>query len=73
MAFGVPLDRWFREDLRPYLVGAGGVGAAHRIMRRYRLTAVHVATTYARLPLPIARRLAGCRLNFDLPGLMAAE
>jgi glycosyltransferase involved in cell wall biosynthesis len=50
-----------------------GALAALRIMRRHRLTAVHARNHVPAATALIVRRLTGCRLIFDLRGLMADE
>jgi glycosyltransferase involved in cell wall biosynthesis len=51
---------------------AGAVTAA-RIMRRHRLEAVHARNHVPAAMALIARRFRGCKLIFDLRGLMAEE
>src|SRR5215212_10182056 len=72
--------RWhsLRYHKRPSLPATvydvlAGVGAALRIMRRYRLSAVHARNHVPAATALIVRRLTGCRLIFDLRGLMAEE
>lgn len=50
-----------------------GAVAALRIMRRHRLTAIHARNHVPAAMALIVRRLTGCRLIFDLRGLMAEE
>ena len=50
-----------------------GRSAALRIMRRHRLDAVHARNHVPAAMALIVKRLSGCRMIFDLRGLMAEE
>ncbi len=50
-----------------------GAAAATRIVRRHRLEAIHARNHVPLASALIARRLTGCRLIFDIRGLMAEE
>jgi glycosyltransferase involved in cell wall biosynthesis len=50
-----------------------GAAAATRLMRRHRLDAVHARNHVPVACALIVRRLTGCRLIFDIRGLMAEE
>ena len=50
-----------------------GALAAMRIMRRYRLDTIHARNHVPAAMALIAKRLTGCRMIFDLRGLMAEE
>jgi glycosyltransferase involved in cell wall biosynthesis len=50
-----------------------GAVAAIRIMRRHRLTTVHARNHVPAATALIVRRITGCRMIFDLRGLMAEE
>jgi glycosyltransferase involved in cell wall biosynthesis len=72
--------RWhsLRYHKRPSLPATiydalAGALAAVRIMRHHRLTAVHARNHVPAATALIVRRLTGCRLIFDLRGLMAEE
>ena len=50
-----------------------GVVAALRIMRRHRLAAIHARNHVPAAMALMVRRISGCRMIFDLRGLMAEE
>ncbi len=50
-----------------------GAAAAARIVRRHRLEAIHARNHVPLATALIVRRLTGCRLIFDIRGLMADE
>jgi hypothetical protein len=50
-----------------------GAAAAARIVRRHRLEAIHARNHVPLATALMVRRLAGCRLIFDIRGLMADE
>jgi glycosyltransferase involved in cell wall biosynthesis len=50
-----------------------GACAAMRIMRRHRLTAIHARNHVPAAMALIVKRVTGCRMIFDLRGLMAEE
>jgi glycosyltransferase involved in cell wall biosynthesis len=50
-----------------------GALVALRLMRRYRLDAIHARSHVPAATALIARRLSGCRLIFDIRGLLADE
>lgn len=50
-----------------------GAWAAARLVRRHRLDAIHARSHVPAAMALIARRLSGCRIIFDIRGLMAEE
>src|SRR3954452_7192730 len=67
-----------RYHKRPSLPATGfdalaGAVAAARIVRRHRLDAVHARNHVPLASALVVRRLTGCRLIFDVRGLMAEE
>ena len=67
-----------RYHKRPSLPATGfdalaGAVAAARIVQRHRLDAVHARNHVPLATALIVRRLTGCRLIFDVRGLMAEE
>lgn len=67
--------RYHKRPSLPATVYDALAGALHaaRILRRHRLDAVHARNHVPAVTALLARRLTGCRLIFDLRGLMAEE